>query len=74
ATNLGNIASNRDAEYVRDFSISFRPTCASSIQSCVMGNKQVLIINQLFKDDVYVEQLIKNLSNGGVYEVAVEEI
>ncbi|MCR4610421.1 MAG: non-ribosomal peptide synthetase, partial [Lachnospiraceae bacterium] len=47
ATNLGNIASNRDAEYVRDFSISFRPTCASSIQSCVMGNKQVLIINQL---------------------------
>lgn len=74
ATNLGNIASVRDAEYVRDFSINYKPTCASSIQSCVMGETQVLIINQLFKSDIYVKKLIDDLTEEVTFDVEVEEI
>lgn len=69
ATNLGNIASVRDAKHVRDFSISFRPTCCSSIQTCVKGDEQVLIINQLFEDGVYVKQLVEDLSSGGMIDI-----
>ena len=61
ATNLGNITSKTDARFVSDFSINFRPTCYMSIQSCIKGDEQVLIINQLFENDVYVKQLISDI-------------
>lgn len=69
STNLGNIASEKDAAFVDDFSIGFRPTCYTSIQACVKGDEQVLIINQLFEDDVYVKQFITDLSSGGMIDI-----
>lgn len=74
ATNLGNIASVRDAEYVRDFSINFRPTCYTSIQSCVMGNEQVLIVNQVFESNDYVRELVSEISLDGMISVSIEEV
>ena len=70
ATNLGNIASVAEAKYVRDFSISFRPTCYTSIQACVKGDEEVLIINQVFDDDVYINRLIYDLESE--YRVKIE--
>ncbi len=74
ATNLGNIASVRDAEYVRDFSINFRPTCYTSIQSCVMGKEQVLIVNQVFESNDYVRELVSEISLDGMISVSIEEV
>ena len=74
ATNLGNIASVRDAEYLRDFSINFRPSCYTSIQSCVMGKEQVLIVNQVFESKEYVRELVSEISLDGMINVSVEEV
>ncbi len=65
ATNLGNIASVGDAGFVKDFSINFKPTCYMSIQTCIKGDEQVLIINQLFDDEAYVKQFINDISYCG---------
>ena len=74
ATNLGNIASVRDSSFVRDFSINFKPTCCASIQSCVIGDDQVLMINQLFPDEIYVDKLIEILKRSGITNPEVEEV
>ncbi len=74
ATNLGNIASVRDAKYLTDFSINFRPTCYTSIQSCVMGDEEVLIVNQIFDGEEYVNQLVSEISMNGMFDIVVEEV
>lgn len=74
ATNLGNIASVRDTEYLRDFSINFRPSCYTSIQSCVMGKEQVLIVNQVFESKEYVRELVSEISLDGMINISVEEV
>ena len=74
ATNLGNITDKRDAEFVDNFSINFRPSCLTSIQVCAKGDREVLIINQVFDDDVYVKRFTEDLSCDGLYEVEVEEV
>ena len=74
ATNLGNIASVRDAKYLTDFSINFRPTCYTSIQACIMGDEQVLIVNQIFDSEEYVNQLVSEISMNNMIDVVVEEV
>ena len=75
STSLGNIAHSSDAEYVKDFSISFTPTCAMSIQSCICGQEQILIVNQKFESDVYVKRLARELKESCVCDIitSIEE-
>ncbi len=74
ATNLGNIASAEDAMYIKDFSIDFKPTCYTGIQACIKGDEQILIINQRFKDDIYVRQIITDLESSDTIKVYADNI